>query len=97
MREEDYLSSSDEEDDDENDDPFVEGSGGASGSGSRRDGSDRKRKKIDTMIDTGRLDLSPCGWRTQRTSFMDKLYTLSDRRRNAEKLKSIQRLYRGAQ
>jgi hypothetical protein len=93
MLEEDY--SSDEDENDENDDPFVEGS--SSSSGSRLDGSDRKRKKTDTRINTDRLDLSPCGWGTQRTSLVDKLYSLTDRRRHAEKLKSMQRLYRGAQ
>jgi len=90
MREEDYSYSSDEDENDENDGPFMEG-------GSRRDGSDRRRKKTDTRINMDRLDMSPYGWQTPRMSFMDELYTLSDHRRSAEKLKSIQRLYRGAQ
>jgi hypothetical protein len=86
MREEDY--SSDEDENDENDDPFVEG-------GSRRGGSGHRRKKRDTRISTDRLDMSPDGWQVPILTFMDDLYTLSDRRRSTEKLKSIQRLYRG--
>jgi hypothetical protein len=88
MREEDYSYSSGEDENDENDDPFMEG-------GSRRGRSDRRRKTADTRISTDRLDMSSYAWQTPRMSFMDELYTLSDHRRSAEKLKSIQRLYRG--
>jgi hypothetical protein len=109
MREEDdsgCLSPHDEDDDD--DDPFVTGGGGGGGGGSnssRRDGPSHKRRKTDTDTDadtdarpnTDRLDLSPCSWGTNSTSFMDSLFSVAERRRNSEKLKSIGRMYRAMQ
>jgi hypothetical protein len=95
MREEDSDCSS-PDDDDSDDDPFA---AGGSGSNSRRDGPDHKRRKTDgdTRINTDRLDLSPCERGTNSTRFMNDLITLPERRRNSEKLKFMERMYRASQ
>ena len=86
MREEDSSSPDEDEDD-----PFAAAGSNSSG----RDGRSRKRQKTDTRISTDRLDLSPGRTQGNHTSFMDKLLTMTDRRRNVEKLKYIEKVYRG--